>query len=110
MKIRKLLALLLVVLLLLGLVACNAPLNKMDSNGIANDVVDAAPEGGAYVKEESDTESTPNLPENRKLIQTVHMSVETENLDTVLQQRLYYFVRVLFEIFDHSSFSVQKCS
>lgn len=86
MKIRKLLTLILVVLLLLGLVACNAPLNKMDSNGIANDVVDAAPEGGAYVKEEPNTESTPNLPENRKLIQTVNMSVETENLDTVLQQ------------------------
>lgn len=86
MKIRKMLTLVLVVLLLLGLAACSAPLNKADSNEILNDVADAAPSGGAYVKEESDVESTSNLPENRKLIQTVNMSVETENLDTVLQQ------------------------
>ena len=86
MKIRKLIACLLCVLLLLGLAGCS----KAMDGGIMNDAigsVDSAP-GDYIAKEEgsADTESTSSLPENRKLIQTVDMQVETENLDTVLQQ------------------------
>lgn len=79
MKIRKAIAWLLCVLILLGLAGCSAAGNKEAGDEMLGDYIS---------KEESalDTESSSGLPENRKLIQTVHMQVETENLDTVLQQ------------------------
>lgn len=78
MKIRRLIAWMLCALIFLGLTGCG----KADSNienGVAGDYI---------AKEEvsTDTENSSQLPENRKLIQTVNMQVETEDLDTVLQQ------------------------
>ena len=80
MNIRKAIVWILCVLLLLGLTGCGA---KMD--------IDMAP-GDAmtddYIsKEETTTDADGSaLPENRKLIQTVRMNVETEDLDAVLAQ------------------------
>lgn len=83
MKVRNILALVLSVLLLLGLTACGGSSGGKELAGTSN----GAP-GDYMVKDEGtvDTETSSGLPENRKLIQTVNMSVETENLDTVLQQ------------------------
>ena len=80
MKFRKVILLILSVLLLLGLAGCGTTADNAMSSG--------SPSGDFIVKEETalDAESTVALPENRKLIQTVDMRVETENLDTVLQQ------------------------
>ena len=79
MKIRRLMAWMLCVLLFLGLTGCG----KAKSDSMANEMP-----GDAMLKEEvsTDADSSSSLPENRKLIQTVNMQVETENLDTVLQQ------------------------
>ena len=78
MKSRKWIAWLLCVLLLFSLTGCGKAM--MDNAG------SAAP-GDHIAKEEGSigTEST-SLPENRKLIQTVDMQVETEDLDAVMQQ------------------------
>lgn len=79
MKFRKVILWILSVLLLLGLTGCGTTMENAVGSGTAGDFI---------VKEENtlDAESTVGLPENRKLIQTVDMRVETENLDTVLQQ------------------------
>lgn len=79
MKIRKLIVWMMCALLLLGLAGCS----KTMDNYIENDVP-----GDAILKEEvsTDADTSSSLPENRKLIQTVNMQVETENLDIVLQQ------------------------
>lgn len=93
MKIRNILALVLSVLLLLGLTGCGAAsMDKATSNGMLapesamDSALNLAPD--YVVKDETAAEGeTPSaLPENRKLIQTVNMNVETENLDTVLGQ------------------------
>ena len=95
MKFQKLFALVLCLGLLLSFVGCAASNDKAFEQDIAYG--SAAPESsnGKYdseslndyvVKEESTTDSGTSLPENRKLIQTVRMSVETEDLDSVLQQ------------------------
>ena len=91
MKFRKMLALPLVVLLLLSFTACgkyaDGTVNEMAPDVMDGVVSDMLPEDG-YIKEEadSDSETSTALPENRKLIQTVNMTVETEDLDTVLRQ------------------------
>lgn len=82
MNVRKILAYVLCVLLLLGMTACGAEKDYAPNAG-------AAVEDDGYVtKEESaaDTESSSALPENRKLIQTAYIDAETEDLDAVLQQ------------------------
>ena len=85
MSIRKIIALLLSVLILLSLAGCGAAMDKAEDSGM---MAPGAMGGNELVKEEAaaDGASTSALPENRKLIQTVHMHVETEDLDTVLQQ------------------------
>ncbi len=85
MKLRKLLAFILSVLLLLSFAGCGAASNKAEDSGM---MAPGAMGDDYMVKEESsaDTESSSALPENRKLIQTVHMNVETEDLDAVLGQ------------------------
>lgn len=78
MKIRKVIVWLLCALLLIGLAGCSTA-----REGSGNAMSDS------YITKEdvpADAEGTIVLPENRKLIQTVNMQVETENLDTVLQQ------------------------
>ena len=79
MRIRKTITWILCTLLLLGLAGCSSAADKNTGNEMAGDYIS---------KEESpsDAENPSGLPENRKLIQTVDMDVETENLDTVLQQ------------------------
>ena len=82
MNVRKILAYVLCVLLLLGMTACGAEKDYAPNAG-------AAVEDDGYVtKEESavDAESSSALPENRKLIQTAYIDAETEDLDAVLQQ------------------------
>ena len=82
MNVRKILAFVLCVLLLLGMTACGAEKDYAPNAG-------AAVEDDGYVtKEESaaDAESSSALPENRKLIQTAYIDAETEDLDAVLQQ------------------------
>ena len=85
MKLRKLLAILMSVLILLSLAGCGAAGNKAEDSGMA---APGAMGDGYAVKEENtvDAESSSALPENRKLIQTVHMNVETEDLDAVMGQ------------------------
>ena len=77
MNIRRIVAFVVCVLILLGAVGCSkAPYSNV---GMSKE---------DYLAEEitSDSESLSKLPENRKLIQTANMRVETENLDTVLNQ------------------------
>ncbi len=82
MNVRKILAYILCVLLLLGMTACGA------ENDYAPNAGDASEDGDYVTKEESavDAESSSALPENRKLIQTAYIDAETEDLDAVLQQ------------------------
>lgn len=79
MKIRKLLALAMCVLILLSLAGCAASTDKMAGNGMAGDYPS---------KEEASlgTDSTTALPENRKLIQTVTMYAETEDMIPILDE------------------------
>lgn len=77
MKVRKLLALMMGVLLLLSLAGCAASSKAEMGNAMPDDYLS---------KEDSYTDNTATLPENRKLIQTVNMYAETEDLDAVLQQ------------------------
>ena len=81
MNIRKILVGILCVLLLFGLMGCGAS-ESMGDNA-SNQM------GGNYISKEevtTDADISSSLPENRKMIQTVTMQAETENLDTVLQQ------------------------
>ena len=81
MKIRRITALIVGVLILLSLTGCSkAAMDQAPGNGMAGDYI--SKEEGTV----TDSSGTSSLPENRKLIQTVNMSVETENLDAVLQQ------------------------
>lgn len=81
MNVRKIIAYVLCVLLLLGMTGCGAAKDYAVENG-------AAPEEDYIVRDEiaSNTESSSSLPENRKLIQTAYIDAETEDLDAVLQQ------------------------
>lgn len=82
MNLRKLIAFIMSVLLLLGLTGCGVA-----ADSAAGNKMEAADNGYVAGDEVSvDAEGTASLPENRKLIQTVHMNVETEALDAVLQQ------------------------
>ncbi len=79
MKFRKVVVWLLCLLLLFSLSGCGKSADTNGGNGMNGDLI---PPGNGI----QNTESTAGLPENRKLIQTVNMRVETDNLDTVLQQ------------------------
>ncbi|MBR5273368.1 MAG: DUF4349 domain-containing protein [Clostridia bacterium] len=80
MKFRKVIACILCLLVLLAFAGCGAS-DKVASgeSGTLNDYI---VKGDGEVS----AEGSSDLPENRKLIQTVTMNVETENLDTVLEQ------------------------
>lgn len=77
-KFRKLSVLLLVLLISLTFVGCAAD-EAAKGNGTSNTLTDE------IVKEDAE-DSSSDLPEDRKLITTVNMSVETEDLDKVLTQ------------------------
>ena len=100
MKKQRILTLLLVLGILLSLGGCGA-VSKMEmSDSVSNGYGSAMAPGAAdtvyevldkeMFEEEgvlSDKETTSTaLPENRKLIQTVRMTVETEDMDSLLQQ------------------------
>lgn len=78
MKVRKLLALIMGVLLLLSLAGCAAASKAEMGNAMPDDYLST--------EDSYSTENATVLPENRKLIQTVNMYAETEDLDAVLQQ------------------------
>lgn len=99
MKIRNLLALIMSVLILLSFTGCGAAsMDKSTANEYAPeadmDIAYGSAPGDLMLRDETtqnsekpaDGESTSNLPANRKLIQTVNMDVETEDLDAVLKQ------------------------
>ena len=79
MNIRKAIVWLLCVLLMLGLAGCAMAGEQVTGNAAPDDYI---------VKEDtaSDAENTGSVPEDRKFIRTASMTVETDNLDTVLQQ------------------------
>ena len=79
MKIRNAIVWVMCVLILLSLAGCSAATDRVASNGMSSDYI-TKEDGGL------DVETSAALPENRKLIQTVYMQIETENMDTVLQQ------------------------
>lgn len=79
MHCKRLFSLLFGILLLLSLAGCSS--KSLSSNAIGS-VADSAP--AELSKEEITTQTA--LPENRKLIQTVTISAETENLDELLTQ------------------------
>ena len=80
MKLRKTIAWMMCVLIFIGLVGCSsAPMSGVTGDGTANEI---PPKEEITVN----TGTSSALPENRKLVQTVNMNVETENLDIVLQQ------------------------
>ena len=79
MYIRKAIVWIMCVLILLGFTGCSAARENFSGNGMSSDYI-TKEEGSLHV------ETSTALPENRKLIQTVNMQIETENLDTVLQQ------------------------
>lgn len=83
MKVRKWLSALLALILLLSLTACGA--NSSDEAG--KDYYAAEPEemyNEGVATDEQKSTSASSLPENRKLIRTVRMEAETEDLTTLL--------------------------
>lgn len=86
MKSKKILAVILGVLLLLGMVGCSAEAPMEGGVPVATDAGMNRYDNDYIEKEESPSAESTALPENRKLIQTFHMDVETEDLDVVLQQ------------------------
>ena len=95
MKMRKLLALLMVLVLTVGLLSGCASASKgeaMDSmsNGSSAEMAPESPAGGDYemdmntnLTDSSGAAQSP-LPENMKIITTVYMDAETEDLDPML--------------------------
>ena len=94
---KKILAIMMCLVLVLSLVGCGAAASdSMVSNGYAPEsamgdyeyfaesdaILDRAETGS--LTDNSASKEEPSLPSDRKLIQTVNMSVETENLDIVL--------------------------
>lgn len=77
---RKMYVWILVLLISISFVGCANAKDKANGNAVTNDSLTSE----EIVKDTEDTSS--DLPEDRKLIQTVNMDVETEDLDAVLTQ------------------------
>ena len=94
MKIRKLFAILMVCLLIAGVFAgcgASAPMDADISNGALADRMESAVDAPEYslqesVTADSATGETAIDPQNQKLIRTVYMDAETEDMDTLLSQ------------------------
>lgn len=86
MKVRKLISPLLVLLLMLSLTACgSAPKSEaMDMNAAGDMYYDAPMETMASAELESESGAASVLPADRKLIRTIRMEAETENLTALL--------------------------
>ena len=86
MKVRKLISPLLVLLLLLSLTACGSASKSeaMDMNAAGDMYYDAPMETMASAELESESGAASVLPADRKLIRTIRMEAETENLTALL--------------------------
>lgn len=85
MKVRKLLALLLSLMLLLSLTACGGNSKAEADYGYAEDMEMAPGSKDSLVSDSVSAESAAEaLPQGRKLIRTVQMEAETEDLTTLL--------------------------
>ena len=87
MTMRRVFALFLSLVLLLSLAGCGA--ESMSMNGTASDSMAESPnyKGEVGVElEDSAVQESPQLPENRKLVQKVWLNAETEDMDQTLSQ------------------------
>lgn len=85
MKVRKLLSVLLAVLMLLSLTACGAESKPREEMNAGADMYYGAPmETMASVELKTESGSASVLPANRKLIRTIRMDAETEDLTALL--------------------------
>ena len=88
MKLTKLFAALMTLLLLFALLAGCSPLSA--NNGKAEDVLYDAPgdmlETDSALKDSAEGTSQAGAPQNQKLIKTVRINAETEDLDAMLSQ------------------------
>ena len=84
MKVRRLVSVLLVLLILLSLTACGAAKSEAMDNAYAEiyPAETMAPASGDLSQSESGSATT--LPTDRKLIRTIRMDAETEDLTTLL--------------------------
>ena len=87
MKVRKLISALLVLLLLLGLTACGSAAKSEAADNYYRVEMEAAPAekpaAGLVTDSSSENSSAANLPSDRKLIRTITMEAETEDLTTL---------------------------
>lgn len=86
MKVRNLLIWILTVALLFGLTGCGGAATENSAGGAYYDAEmpqEEKAEAG-IVTDASDGQSTASLPENRKLIRTIRMDAETEDMDPLL--------------------------
>ncbi len=81
MKMRKVFVLLMCAVLLLSLAACGASMDSV-SNGTAMKDVYYSAESEIVMDGEQTVQSV--LPENRKLVQTMYLDAETEDMDSLL--------------------------
>lgn len=81
MKMRKVFVLLMCAVLLLSLAACGASMDSV-SNGTAMKDVYYSAESEIVMDGEQTVQSV--LPENRKLVQTMYLDTETEDMDSLL--------------------------
>ena len=86
MKVRKLVSPLLALILLLSLTACgsNAKSEAMDMNAAGDAYYNAPMETMADAELKTESGSASVLPADRKLIRTIRMDAETENLTALL--------------------------
>ena len=81
MKMKKLLAICMAMLMLLSLTACGGA----SKNEMAMDYAPAAPmENGKLTMDSAASTGSVTLPENRKLIRTISIDAETDELETLL--------------------------
>lgn len=83
MKVRKLLAVLLSLMLLLTLTACGGASSSKAEAGY-DMAVSEEKANGSIVSDSQERPASAALPEGRKLIRTVRMEAETEDLNTLL--------------------------
>lgn len=85
MKVRKLVSALLVLMLLLSLTACGGSAKSEAMDNAAGEMYYDAPAEQAPELGRTESASTTALPADRKLIRTIHIDAETEDLTTLLE-------------------------
>lgn len=84
MKVRKFLCILLAMLLLLSLTACGGSAKSEAMDNAADIYYEAPAEGAMDTELKTESGSAAVLPTDRKLIRTIRMEAETEDLTTLL--------------------------